>query len=1151
MTIDNNKSYTNKDMVAIYDELLTVISSLTDKWNPSNEADPGVVLTKLMSILGDKLNYNIDKNILELFPATVTQNKNARQIFNLIGYKMKWYQSASSIIGLKLNSSPIDDVVVPAFTTLTSVNGTARYVTQKDVTLYKDVIGEYPIVDVPVIEGDLITLDRVDLTQLDRENKLHLSDLSISENSIDIRDYGAKVSDWIQVDDITSYPLGTKCYEFTVDDKETSCYLRFPSDINTLSSEITIRYTISSGEDGNIPANTLTRFGDHVVVSGTNVEAHIDIIQPNAINNGAYPEDINTAYKQSRHYINTFDTLITKEDYYNFIKRAKIGSEHIVSNVVVADRTDDLNNSLEMIILDGELERTAHWYSSSDTGTETNNKLTPFDIVLYLLRNGNTYKESFKLELADAIIFQLEQYLGNAKAINLNLRLPEAVNDETPLLFKAKYEVKGSLITNKKVTESEAEEIQQNVINGIQRTYSSLNVNFGERIDYGQLVENIQSFDSRIKHAVIDPVKYDIVKITRDNTEKELTDDDKIDLLAKMIARGNIQYYEFERDLLHKLNNVEEDYLDDIQSIQPLLDINLEQDKKYTIKSNEVVTLTAPRISESRVWSTATIQFEATESGKTIPADTLYKIEDDEKIIISYKNQQGEYDYEEIESGKLVKSSIEIKQDVDNEINHENRFTLYNKDTRTLNVGTRYYTNFVKKITPGDHIRLNFNETFAYFDSNNERIVCPPYSKIKNISETDITIGVYNNGTTIPNQIELSLDKKLELEIYSSIQATENYDIKLLTGSEISIKSDEYTSLDGKTIQLVDTQGKAKEYSITELEDDYEIISRLDMFSYANESIRLVEEIEIDENENEKVIKQHKVKVETDSETKVIEPSATVSHIAINKDVALIGGAPITYRTIATSSEGPINRGLDDIKIISFKEHKIETNEDDELIQNGTEVVGVKYFSTTNRFQVGNTYEEGATPASSKISLSYNFKEDEKYLLTIGFDLKRSTDPYTGTEVKIYTMTNDTPDTPLLRDINIGPGNKNNLNKTYILEIEGATNKNKVIIEIENQYHTLDIIVKQEIDKITGTNKYIQKEGFTSQVEERLERYSTLIGHDFNYGHKVNSLQRVDNALDSESWWDINHLYNKYVIPEYVYPEQGYDIVVNKYSIEE
>ena len=70
----SNKSYTNKDFESIYPELLDLVKTLTTKWDPStsNESDPGVLLIKLAAIIADKLNYNLDKNILELFPLSVT-----------------------------------------------------------------------------------------------------------------------------------------------------------------------------------------------------------------------------------------------------------------------------------------------------------------------------------------------------------------------------------------------------------------------------------------------------------------------------------------------------------------------------------------------------------------------------------------------------------------------------------------------------------------------------------------------------------------------------------------------------------------------------------------------------------------------------------------------------------------------------------------------------------------------------------------------------------------------------------------------------------------------------------------------------------------------------------------------------------------------
>ena len=78
----SNKSYINKDFQTIYPELVDIVKKLTDKWDPeaTNESDPLVVLLKLMAFVADKENYNIDKNVLESFLPSATQETSFRNI---------------------------------------------------------------------------------------------------------------------------------------------------------------------------------------------------------------------------------------------------------------------------------------------------------------------------------------------------------------------------------------------------------------------------------------------------------------------------------------------------------------------------------------------------------------------------------------------------------------------------------------------------------------------------------------------------------------------------------------------------------------------------------------------------------------------------------------------------------------------------------------------------------------------------------------------------------------------------------------------------------------------------------------------------------------------------------------------------------------
>lgn len=98
--------YTSKDYTSIYNDLLNAIPALTDLWTSKEDGDPGIVLLKLISSLGDMLSFNMDKQALEYYASTVTQRKNAAKLFNLIGYKMHWYQSATNQIDIT-NNVPI------------------------------------------------------------------------------------------------------------------------------------------------------------------------------------------------------------------------------------------------------------------------------------------------------------------------------------------------------------------------------------------------------------------------------------------------------------------------------------------------------------------------------------------------------------------------------------------------------------------------------------------------------------------------------------------------------------------------------------------------------------------------------------------------------------------------------------------------------------------------------------------------------------------------------------------------------------------------------------------------------------------------------------------------------------------------------------
>ena len=380
MSINNpldNQNYINKDFQTIYPELLDLVKKLTYKWDPSisNESDPGVILLKLNAIIADKNNYNIDKNILECFPDTVTQTGNAYKLFSQLGYNMSWYRAATGKVNVKYTgdvvlavendstsaiSFPIDlftmfcDEDEEIVYTCIESNG-AKLNSNGEITsmeCIQGVINSYTVGSSNIIKA----------SALDTKNRIYFPISNVAENGIFITnatknvagDYEFKSLDnmWTQVDNLHIQSLNTKCYQFGVDQDNGSCYVEFPIDVTNLIGEgLFINYIQTLGEEGNIAANRMTKFYTDYNVNladgeTLNISSKSKVSNASSIVNGSNPESIDEAFISYKKVIGTFDTLVTLRDYLNYITR----DEHeLVSNGVVSDRTMDIQDSYKVI----------------------------------------------------------------------------------------------------------------------------------------------------------------------------------------------------------------------------------------------------------------------------------------------------------------------------------------------------------------------------------------------------------------------------------------------------------------------------------------------------------------------------------------------------------------------------------------------------------------------------------------------------------------------------------------------------------------------------------------------------------------------------------------------------------------------------------
>lgn len=356
----SNLSYTNKDFNSIYVELLDLVKQLTYKWDPSisNESDPGNILLKLDAIIGDKNNYNIDKNILENFPETLTQDISARSLYKQLAYKMPWYKAATTDVTFKWvgkDANELTDlttVSIPKFQMVCDENNEFIYTTLTDMYFNKT----RQTNSVKAIEGIITTLNLngqevIELSNLDYHNRLYFHDNNVAENGIFIYNEGGSDNDyWTMVENLQVEPLGKKYFEFGIDSRKNVCYVEFPEDIhNLIGSGLIVKYIVTNGANGNIISRTLDRFyqENSVEVNGQSITLNSDVIQltnPSGTSNGTDPETIEDAYKNYRKTAGTFHTLVTLRDYINAICKSGL-----VSNALVCDRLNDIQSTYTIV----------------------------------------------------------------------------------------------------------------------------------------------------------------------------------------------------------------------------------------------------------------------------------------------------------------------------------------------------------------------------------------------------------------------------------------------------------------------------------------------------------------------------------------------------------------------------------------------------------------------------------------------------------------------------------------------------------------------------------------------------------------------------------------------------------------------------------
>lgn len=373
--------YTSRDYNSIMQDFWDVVPKLTELWKPEADSDPGVVLGKLLASAADMLGVNLDILANELFGPTVQQRKNAEKLFGLIGYDLGWYTAARTEvtftnssaapvqIDLGFNGSNFatlnaykditnqDRVITYNILPMTGSYGDSETRSKRDlVTKSSDVFTEHDKVTLlsgesvtrVAIEGELRSVT-VAVSEIKKNNyKITLPSQHIDTTAIWVR---AKTSlsgddylddtNWLQcastADFVTPEPRFAVVY-----DNYSNAQVQVSNYLNQLenyeNNYLKIYWIDCSGVIGSVGTNVLTNLlyaqpiqetDESVAVNPTldsgllavsNLSNTVELPHTSTIT-GKSPETAREAYRNSRNYINTWDSLVTLPDFNRFLNR--------------------------------------------------------------------------------------------------------------------------------------------------------------------------------------------------------------------------------------------------------------------------------------------------------------------------------------------------------------------------------------------------------------------------------------------------------------------------------------------------------------------------------------------------------------------------------------------------------------------------------------------------------------------------------------------------------------------------------------------------------------------------------------------------------------------------------------------------------------
>lgn len=447
-------------------------------------------------MLGDMLSFNLDNAALEAFPRTVLQLPNAQQLFRLVGYKMRWYQSARCECTIT-NANPLA-VSIGRYNQFTASAGNITYTNLYQFEIPAGAAGNSAFKG-ELVQGKAVTPTRaannvnvytgewhdqynynVSASQV-INNRIYLKDAKIDGTTIaliddDSSDFSVKT--WEMVENLNTVTSVGKYFEFDFSEAGVP-YIELPSYWNSrwAISRFKLFYVISDGEAGEVVDGAInTISSQNVSVHGTTSKVgYMDklTITNTASTYGYNPETPEEARKSSENYVNTMDTIVTLDDFTKVVKRLTGVANALATDLHTdPDGTDMVSNQVRIyVIRKPGYDNNASDYPSTEYGyasTGISDEMWESDII-EALRSHVITKYDMECRFENSIDW-------------------------------IDWTVEGSLWMRQPIPSDKNHDILVKINDNLAYTFSPSILDFNEAINYIDVIDRIKASDKMIYH---------------------------------------------------------------------------------------------------------------------------------------------------------------------------------------------------------------------------------------------------------------------------------------------------------------------------------------------------------------------------------------------------------------------------------------------------------------------------------------------------------------------------------------------------------------------------------------------------------------------------------------------------------------------------